>query len=130
MRIAVVGVLAFVLIAGGYFALSRQAQKTDSTPAANKSDVEGNSAISQTETVKNAFTLEDIADFNTEEKCYTAINGEVYNLTPFISQHPGGKERIMSVCGIDGTEFFSAQHSGSQRPQVTLETLKIGTLSD
>ncbi len=54
------------------------------------------------------YTLEEIASHNTEQDCWTVVHGKVYNIAPFISQHPGGK-KILRAAGIDGTEIFSKQ---------------------
>lgn len=74
------------------------------------------------------FTMADVAAHNSRTSCYTAINGSVYDLTNWISQHPGGPAPILSLCGTDGTAAFTAQHGGQRRPEQELATLKIGTL--
>lgn len=75
------------------------------------------------------YTLADIAAHNSKTSCYTAISGLVYDLTPFISQHPGGVSRIMSLCGIDGTVLYGDQHGGEKRPADELSSLKIGVVA-
>lgn len=74
------------------------------------------------------YTLADIAKHATAASCWTAISGNVYDLTPFIPNHPGG-DQILAVCGIDGTQAFLNQHGGQGRPQSELASLKIGTLA-
>src|SRR3989344_745769 len=44
------------------------------------------------------FTLSEIALHSTSTDCWTAIRGNVYNLTPFVSSHPGGVENITKLC--------------------------------
>ena len=39
----------------------------------------------------------------------TVINDRVYDITDFISQHPGGAI-ILSVAGKDATDFFMELH--------------------
>ena len=56
------------------------------------------------------YTLEEIAAHNTEQDCWTVVHGKVYNIAPFIAQHPGGK-KILRAAGIDGTEIFSKINS-------------------
>ena len=51
------------------------------------------------------YTLEEVAQHNSELDCWTVVNGKVYNIAPFISSHPGGK-KILKAAGIDGTEIF------------------------
>ena len=60
--------------------------------------------------------------------CWTAVNDGVYNLTPFVNQHPGGVANIARICGVDGTSAFTDQHGGERRPANELASLKIGAL--
>lgn len=75
------------------------------------------------------FTMAQVSAHNTKTNCYTAINGSVYDLTPFINQHPGGVAAISSLCGIDGASAFQAQHGGQGRPEAELASLKVGVLA-
>jgi cytochrome b involved in lipid metabolism len=74
------------------------------------------------------YTMAQVKQHNTSSNCYTAINGSVYNVTSWIKQHPGGAQEIISLCGIDGSAAFSAQHNGQSRPASELAAFKIGTL--
>ncbi len=82
----------------------------------------------KTPTVKS-FTAAEVAAHSTKSDCYTIIRGEVYNLTSWISQHPGGEQAIFSLCGKDGTAAFSGQHGGSAQQEKVLATFKIGVLA-
>ncbi|KAG2031497.1 cytochrome b5 [Suillus americanus] len=48
---------------------------------------------------------------NKKEDAWTAINGKVYNITPYLSYHPGGEKELMRVAGRDGTKLFSLTHA-------------------
>ena len=43
---------------------------------------------------------------NTRHDAWTAIRGTVYDVTEFISNHPGGPAAILKIMGQDGTRFF------------------------
>ena len=75
-----------------------------------------------------SFTMAQIATHNSAASCYSAINGSVYDLTSFISQHPGGQSAIKSLCGVDGTAAYNGQHGGAGRPASELASLKIGVV--
>ena len=75
-----------------------------------------------------SYTLVEVARHSTENDCWTAVNGVVYDLTSFIAKHPGGRSNIMRICGIDGTTVFERQHSGSSGAENTLAGLEIGIL--
>ncbi|MBI4239826.1 hypothetical protein HY620_02480 [Candidatus Uhrbacteria bacterium] len=74
------------------------------------------------------FTMAQVAGHSSSSDCWAAINGSVYDLTSWISRHPGGPERIIQLCGTDGSQKFNTKHSGSQTAQRALFLLKIGTL--
>lgn len=74
------------------------------------------------------YTMADVQAANSATKCYTVISGSVYDLTGFLSQHPGGEANILKICGKDGTTAFDNQHGGQNRPETTLANYKIGTL--
>lgn len=74
------------------------------------------------------FTMDEVSIHNSPSNCWSAINGSVYDLTSWISRHPGGPEKIIEICGTDGSEKFNGQHGDSRRPQQALFLLKIGTL--
>lgn len=74
------------------------------------------------------FTLAEVAQHSTQESCYTAVDGKVYDVTSFIPNHPGGVQRIMQVCGKDGTELFMGKHSESENALARLEGLQIGVV--
>ncbi|MBU2213546.1 cytochrome b5 domain-containing protein [Patescibacteria group bacterium] len=74
------------------------------------------------------FSMETVAAHNTNESCYTAVDGLVYDLTPFIDQHPGGDKNIMKICGRDGTNMFTRKHGENDKAQEELASLQIGVL--
>lgn len=76
-----------------------------------------------------SYTLADIRVHGSREDCWTAIAGDVYNLTSAISSHPGGARAISKLCGIDGTSIFSAQHGIPSQQYTHLQGLKIGVLA-
>lgn len=57
------------------------------------------------------FTREEMAENNTEDKCYVILKGKVYNVTPYIDYHPGGRDFLLSNAGTDVTAAFMKYHS-------------------
>ena len=78
--------------------------------------------------VTPGYTKEEVAQHATESSCWSIVNGDVYDLTSYISKHPGGSRNILRICGKDGTSAFEGQHGGESRPERTLEGYKIGPL--
>lgn len=61
--------------------------------------------------------------------CWSAVNGKVYNLTGWISRHPGGSQRIIAMCGKDASAAFNAQHGGRKSVAAILSGFRIGSLA-
>jgi predicted heme/steroid binding protein len=74
------------------------------------------------------YTKEEVAAHASESSCWSIVNGDVYDLTSYISKHPGGSRNVLKICGRDGTSAFEGQHGGESRPERTLEGYKIGPL--
>ena len=75
------------------------------------------------------YTMADVKKANTRAKCWSAIDGNVYDLTAWISAHPGGASAITFLCGIDGSNAFKAQHEGQGKPSLRLSQYLLGPLS-
>jgi uncharacterized membrane protein len=75
-----------------------------------------------------SFSMAQVKQHASASSCWTAIDGKVYDVTSWISQHPGGPARILSLCGTDATSAFHAQHSTQARPNSVLAGFYIGTL--
>lgn len=43
---------------------------------------------------------------NKRDDAWSAINAKVYNITPYMSFHPGGEKELMRIAGRDGTKLF------------------------
>jgi hypothetical protein len=78
---------------------------------------------------KSGYTMADVRANATPAKCWTAIDGNVYDLTRWISSHPGGASPIRFLCGIDGTNAFKAQHANQSSPMARLSSYLLGPLT-
>ena len=79
-------------------------------------------------TVKS-YTMAEVNQANSKSKCWTVINGSVYDLTSVIAMHPGGASKILPLCGTDGTTAFNNQHATQSSPLKMLAKLKLGLLT-
>lgn len=82
-----------------------------------------------TDPTAGTITSADVFQHATPDDCWTIIDGAVYDMTPFLNQHPGGSTAIAGLCGVDGTAGFLAQHGSASAPNAQLESLKIGVLT-
>ena len=77
---------------------------------------------------KSGYTMDQVKANNGASSCWSVIDGDVYDLTTWISSHPGGAAAIKSLCGLDGTSAFKAQHEGQNNPIKRLITFLLGPL--
>ncbi|KAL1329286.1 hypothetical protein HN51_046408 [Arachis hypogaea] len=60
------------------------------------------------------FTFEDVAKHNHKNDCWLIINGKAYDVTPFLDDHPGGDEVLLTSTAKDATiDFEDVGHSDS-----------------
>ena len=75
------------------------------------------------------YTMEKVKVNNSATSCWSAINGNVYDLTNWINQHPGGSGAIRGLCGTDGSAEFSGKHKGQSNPESRLASYLLGPLA-
>jgi cytochrome b involved in lipid metabolism len=76
-----------------------------------------------------AFAMAEVAKHSDARSCWSAIDGQVYDLTDWIGKHPGGAAVIKAICGRDGSSAFNGQHAGQKRPADFLAGYLIGALN-
>ncbi|XP_073054052.1 cytochrome b5-like [Primulina eburnea] len=59
------------------------------------------------------LSYSDVSVHNTSEDCWVIINSKVYNVTNFLSEHPGGDEVLLESAGKDASEEFEDVGHGS-----------------
>ncbi|XP_027351037.1 cytochrome b5-like [Abrus precatorius] len=60
------------------------------------------------------FTFEEVAKHNHKKDCWIIVNAKVYDVTPFLDEHPGGDEALLSAAEKDATvDFEDVGHSDS-----------------
>ncbi|MGV8909249.1 MAG: cytochrome b5 domain-containing protein [Propionicimonas sp.] len=74
------------------------------------------------------IALTEVGQHATTTSCWAAVNGKVYDLTKWVSTHPGGSSRILGMCGKDATGAFQGQHKGSDPAVGILGNYLIGSL--
>ena len=106
-------------------AVSASAAPTASASATPKPSVTPTAAA----TVAASYTMAQVSANKSAAKCWSVINGDVYDLTKWISAHPGGAGAILSLCGTDGTQDFNAMHRSQGRPISVLGNYLLGPLA-
>lgn len=116
---------AVVLLAAG---CSSQSRTQNAASQETQSSGSSQPAESQNSKTAGSYTMTEVQSANSPSKCWTAVNGKVYDLTPFVNKHPGGVANIIKLCGTDGTAAFAKQHGGQPKPEQELASLQIGIL--
>ena len=115
--LSIIPIVVFIALAyGGYTYKQYSSFYNNLRPLANTS-------------IKATISIDEVATHTSTTSCYTIINRNVYDLTTWIDKHPGGPQRILSLCGKDGTNKFQAQHGNDNKPQSILLGFQIGVLA-
>jgi cytochrome b involved in lipid metabolism len=80
-------------------------------------------------TTQAGYTMDKVRENNSASSCWSIINGNVYDLTKWISSHPGGRSAITGICGRDGTSTFNGRHRGDGGPASILSGYLLGPLA-
>ncbi len=81
-------------------------------------------------TSQRSYSAKDLAINNSANSCWSAIDGKVYDLTQWISLHPGGPSAIKFLCGVDGSKAFASQHRGQPNPTSKLAQYLLGDFTN
>lgn len=73
------------------------------------------------------YTAEEVAKHNKKDDCWVIVDGQVLDVTSFLSEHPGGEKAILLYAGKDATEEFNMLHDPKVIPRYAPDAV-IGTL--
>jgi cytochrome b involved in lipid metabolism len=76
------------------------------------------------------LTLEEVQKRDSATSCWSIVYGNVFDLTKWITKHPGGAEKIRAICGKDGTSSFENKHTGDARAANQLSSYFLGKLGE
>lgn len=122
--LATLALMPLAACSGGAAATASAPAPASSTAAPASSP----SATGSASTADQAYTMIEVATHNSQQDCWAVIDGGVYDLTTWISRHPGGPDKIIPLCGTDATSKFHGQHDDQARPNEQLASFKVGTL--
>ena len=102
---------------------SQKAEPVETQPPKQTQDPEPEP---EPEPVESKYSMANIAKNNSTSSCWAAISGKAYDLTAWISKHPGGSGAIVSICGTDATSVFQGRHGGQSAPASSLSVYLLG----
>ncbi|KAJ5514915.1 Cytochrome b5 [Penicillium fimorum] len=75
------------------------------------------------------YTLKDVAAHNTKGDIWMIIHGQVFDLTQYLQDHPGGADALVEVAGTDATAAYEdVGHSEDARE--IMQPFLVGTFKD
>lgn len=113
--------LISIVVVAGILIQSRLQKKQQITSQATSSQTNSNNQRSSTPSNENTnntqqaaktYTAQDVAKHDSTSDCWLIVSGNVYDVTDFIPQHPGG-QAIANYCGEDATRAFEGNRSHS-----------------
>ena len=57
--------------------------------------------------VLKIYTKEEVLEHKTINDCWIIIKNKIYNITNYLTIHPGGKNILLQIAGKDCTEYFN-----------------------
>lgn len=88
----------------------------DSLPGSESEQLPGEEVKMTLDEKKDVvITQEELAKHAGEENPWFVVNGQVYDGTMYLNQHPGGADSIIMAAGDDATDDFMAIHSDTAK---------------
>jgi cytochrome b involved in lipid metabolism len=90
--------------------------------------------VEQAPIVKKGIPRETVAEHNLPSDCWLIINNNIYNITDYVANHPGGEKNITDYCGQDATAAFDTKNekpgeTHSDAARALLQKFYIGDLA-
>ena len=78
--------------------------------------------------VDESISINELKKHENAEEPWFVVNGHVYDGAPFMKEHPGGAQSIISAAGMDSTDEFMAIHSETAKGM--MPSYHIGQLDE
>lgn len=76
---------------------------------------------------EKVYTFEEVSKHNTALDLWVVYDGNVYDVSTYLDEHPGGEEVVIDCAGTDSTEAFDDIGHSDDAKEI-LEGLLIGKL--
>ncbi|KAL8901187.1 MAG: hypothetical protein Q9207_005317, partial [Kuettlingeria erythrocarpa] len=74
------------------------------------------------------LSIEEVAKHNTAKDLWIVVDGQVWDMTEFAPEHPGGIGSILKYAGHDASQSYHEVHSPSLLPRTLTTSKLMGTL--
>lgn len=101
----VCGLIVGSVLVGG-FLQKQQSEQSSSRPLQQNSS---NGTTSSPQKTNQTYTTNDVSAHSSSKDCWLIIQDKVYDVTDFLSSHPGGAQEILPYCGKEASRAFATQ---------------------
>jgi cytochrome b involved in lipid metabolism len=75
----------------------------------------------------SSVSIADVQANDSRDSCWLILEGDVYDFTPVVEQHPFGNQLSQAICGQDATEII-LENADADEVRVQIEPLYLGEL--
>ncbi|KAI9307936.1 cytochrome b5 [Cunninghamella echinulata] len=79
--------------------------------------------------MSKVFSIAEVNDHQTKGDLWLVVHNKVYDITPFVLEHPGGEEVLLDEAGKDATESFEDIGHSDEAREILAKYL-IGELDE
>jgi len=123
--------LIFIVFIVMFFGQFSTPTKVNPSPAPTQTTSQ-NIPLPTNQPAAKTYTAANVAKHNSANDCWMIIDSKVYDLTNYLTQHPGGEQTILQYCGQDGSVGFATKDVGRSHSSYANQLLAqfyIGDLS-
>ncbi|TAQ91013.1 hypothetical protein B7494_g604 [Chlorociboria aeruginascens] len=74
------------------------------------------------------LSADEVSAHNKPDDCWIVVEGQIWDLTEFAPEHPGGAKLILKLAGKDATREFNEIHTSSLLPRTLTNSKLMGRL--
>ncbi|KAH0372902.1 L-lactate dehydrogenase, partial [Aureobasidium melanogenum] len=74
------------------------------------------------------YTYDEVSQHRSADSCWVILYGNVYDVTKFVPEHPGGAKIILQLAGQDATEEYDPIHPPGILEETLAPECKLGTI--
>ncbi|SMY21102.1 unnamed protein product [Zymoseptoria tritici ST99CH_1A5] len=78
--------------------------------------------------MSRTITYQEVQQHRSTESCWVILYGNVYDVTSFLPDHPGGSKIILQLAGSDATEEYDPVHPPGTLEQSLPASAKLGSI--
>lgn len=115
--IIIVNLVAFIVFFTGNNQQTSNNNQNTTITTSNKSTINSTTA--------KQISIEELSNHNNKTDCWVEYKNKAYDLTSWLTKHPGGVNAIVQYCGTDKFEEAFIQKHGTTKASLFLQVAKL-----